>query len=73
MALFVCDIAYEDEKIKGDAKLGSLLSGLGVFLCWGISLFTNYKEVMSFDLVRAYTVTALLRLWVDHMRTAVHT
>ena len=45
MALFVCDIAYEDEKIKGDAKLGSLLSGLGVFLCWAISLFTNYKDV----------------------------
>ena len=42
----MCDIAYEDEKIKGDAKLGSLLSGLGVFLCWGISLFTNYKEVI---------------------------
>lgn len=37
VALFVSDVAFTNEKIKGDAKLGALLSGSSGLLCYAIS------------------------------------
>ncbi len=53
VALFVCDIAFENDRIKGDAKLGSLLSGLNVVICWIFSKFTNYKTENIKDVAKA--------------------
>ena len=44
VALFVSDVAFTNETIKGDAKLGALLSGGVGIVCWLISLVVNYRE-----------------------------
>lgn len=38
VALFVSDVAFTDEKLKDDARLGALLSGFVGFACYAISL-----------------------------------
>ena len=44
VALFVSDVAFTDDKIKSDAKLGALLSGLTGFVCWGLAKFYHFRD-----------------------------
>jgi ankyrin repeat protein/Na+/H+ antiporter NhaA len=44
VALFVSEVAFQDEKVKGDCKLGALLSALVLVPCWVIGNIINYKE-----------------------------
>lgn len=44
VSLFVADIAFEDESVKGDCKMGALLSAFVGVLCWILSHFDNFRE-----------------------------
>jgi len=45
VALFVSDVAFKSNlKLKGDAKMGAMLSGVMCFACYAISKFFNFSN-----------------------------
>ena len=44
VALFVADAAFEPAKLKGDAKLGALFSGLAGFIAVAIGKFVDFTQ-----------------------------
>jgi type III secretory pathway component EscS len=44
VALFVADVAFQDQQLKADAKLGAVITPLIGIVCWGISKFYDFSH-----------------------------
>jgi len=69
VALFVSDVAFTDDEIKSDSKLGALLSGLTGFVCWGLSKFYHFKDEDVVEQAHAQVEEELAEM-IDHFKAS---
>ena len=69
VALFVSDVAFTDDKLKSDCKLGALLSGLTGFVCWGVSKFYHFKDEDVVEQAHAQVEEELAEM-IDHFKAS---